>query len=123
MDGEQKMKRTIALLAAVGVLGATSAASAQGWISIRDRSDRVDMRIDRGVRDGSLTRREAARLRNELRQIAFLEDRYSRNGLNGWERTDLNRRYDALSSRVFAERRDRQNRRYGYGYGPVNPYR
>jgi hypothetical protein len=116
------MKRTIAVLAAMGVLGVSTAASAQGWISIRDRSDRIEMRIDRGERDGSLTRREAGRLRNELSQIAHLEDRYRRGGLNGWERADLDRRYDNLSSRVFAERRDGQNG-YGYGYGPVNPYR
>jgi hypothetical protein len=117
------MRHSIAILAALGVLGSAGVASAQGWVSIRDRSDRIETRIDRGIRDGSLTRGEAMRLRNELRQIAFLEDRYRRNGLSGWERTDLDRRYDNLSSRVFAERRDRQNRRYGYGYGPVNPYR
>jgi hypothetical protein len=116
------MKRTIAILAAVGVLGAAGAASAQGWAPVRDRADRIEMRIDRGLRDGSLTRREASRLHEELRQIAFLEDRYRRNGLSGWERADLDRRFDNLSSRVFAERRDRQDR-YGYGYGPVNPYR
>jgi hypothetical protein len=116
------MKRGIIVLLATGVLASATAASAQGWSSVRDREDRIERRIDRGLQDGSLTRREAARLHEELRQIAFLEDRYRRNGLSGWERQDLDRRFDNLSSRVFAERRDSQNRRYGSGYGPVNPY-
>ena len=117
------MKRGIVILLAAGVLGSATAASAQAWAPIRDREARVEMRIERGLNDGSLTRREARRLHEELRQIAFLEDRYRRDGLSGWERADLNRRFDNLSRRVFAERRDSQNRRYGSGYGPVNPYR
>jgi len=115
------MKKRIAIAVAAGLLTATAAA-AQPWAPIRDRQDRLEMRIDRGIRDGSLTRREATRLRQDLRQLAFLEDRYRRDGLSGWERADLDRRFDALSNRIFAERRDGQNR-YGYGYGPVNPYR
>ncbi len=116
------MKRGVVVLLATGVLASATAAAAQPWAPIRDREGRLEMRIDRGMSDGSLTRREAGSLRNELRQLTFLEDRYRRDGLSGWERADLDRRFDNLSGRIFSERRDRQDR-LGYGYGPVNPYR
>ncbi|MEO6338681.1 MAG: hypothetical protein ABIO39_01475 [Caulobacteraceae bacterium] len=114
------MKSRIAILAVVGALGISSAAAAQPWNSIRDREARLDTRIDRGIRDGSLTRGEAARLRGELRRLEFLEDRYRRDGLNFRERADLDRRFDTLAAQIRVERRDSQNR-YGYGYG--NGYR
>lgn len=87
------------------------------WMPIEVRFERLDRRIDMGVRKGQLTRREAYRLRSEFQRIANLEHRYSRNGLSRWERADLDRRFDALASRVRYERRVGQ--RYGYnGYRP-----
>lgn len=82
------------------------------WTSINARQAQLDARIDQGVRDGSLNRTEAYRLRTEFRQIADLERRYrfSSGGLSQWERADLDRRFDNLSQRIYAERRD-YNRR------------
>ena len=114
------MKSRIAILAAIGALGLSSAATAQPWSSIRDREARLDARIDRGIRDGSLTRSEAMRLRDELRRLEVREDRYRSDGLSGWERADLDRRFDRLSAQIRFERHDSQDR-YGYGYG--NGYR
>lgn len=71
----------------------------------------ISQRIEMGQRNGSLSFREAARLRVELRNINFLEARYERGGLNRTEVADLNRRLDSLSRAVFAERRDRDGRR------------
>ena len=71
--------------------------------------------IVRKFADGQLNRQEASRLRNEFYDIARLERRYRANGLSGWERADLDRRFDVLSSKIRWERRD--NDRYGYGYG------
>ena len=82
------------------------------WTSINERQAQLDRRIDRGVRDGTLSRREAYRLRGEFRQIARLEASYRSNGLNGRERADLDRRFDNLSAQIRAERHDQ----YGYGY-------
>jgi hypothetical protein len=65
------------------------------------------------VRDGTLSRREAYRLRSEFQQIARLQARYRADGLSGWERADLDRRFDILSNEIRAERHDQ----YGYGYG------
>ena len=84
------------------------------WVSINQRQAQLDHRIDQGLRNGSLNRREAYRLRSEFNQIARLEARYRSNGLSGWERADLDRRFDQLSAQIRYERHDNQ---YGSGYG------
>jgi hypothetical protein len=84
----------------------------RGWQSINQRQRSLDARIDAGVRNGSLSRREAYRLRAEFNELAALEARYRRtNGLSTWERSDLDRRFDRLSYQIQVERRDRDNRR------------
>ena len=112
---------TLTLIGAASALAlSATAVSAQpygggrhnGWTSIDQRQAQLDRRIDRGVRDGTLNRREAYRLRGEFRQIARLEARYRSNGLNGWERADLDRRFDNLSGQIREERHDQ----YGSGY-------
>ena len=84
----------------------------RGWQAIAQRKYQLDRRIDRGLRDGSLSRREGRRLQNELNAVVRLEYGYQRGGLNGWERNDLDRRYDRLARQVREERRDYDNRRY-----------
>lgn len=82
----------------------------RGWQSINQRQNQLDRRIDQGVRNGSLTRREAGRLRAEFGQLVRLEANYRRGGLNRWERNDLDQRFDRLSARIRAERHDRDDR-------------
>jgi Ni/Co efflux regulator RcnB len=117
------MKKILLPIVAVSALAATTVpALAQGyapnnwnnWRNIDQRQQMLDRRIDQGVRNGSISRSEAIRLRAEFRQIARLEANYRRNGLNSWERADLDRRFDRLSAQIRFERRDRD---YGYGYG------
>lgn len=84
-----------------------------GWQSINQRQAQLDRRIDQGVRNGSLSRREAGRLRAEFGQLVRLEANYRRGGLNRWERNDLDQRYDRLAARIRSERHDRDDRR-GY---------
>ncbi|PZQ59546.1 MAG: hypothetical protein DI570_15685 [Phenylobacterium zucineum] len=88
-----------------------------GWTPIERRLERLDHRIDQGVRSGQLTRREADRLRDQFYGVARLEARYSRNGLSNWERQDLDRRFDQLSRQIRWERSDR-DRRYGWNDYP-----
>jgi len=116
---------TLALIGASALTLAAGAASAQParydrdygrhdqgrWMSINERQANLDRRIDMGLRNGALTRAEAYRLRAEFRDIARVENRYRRNGLNNWERADLDRRFDHLSAQIRWERRDNQ---YGY---------
>lgn len=89
-----------------------------GWQSINQRQNQLDRRIDQGVRNGSLTRREAGRLRAEFGQLVRLEANYRRGGLSRWERSDLDARFDRLSARIRYERRDDDRRGRDYdGYG------
>lgn len=82
------------------------------WQSISQRKYNLDQRIDVGVRNGQLSRREATRLKAELNSLVRLERTYQRGGLTMRERADLDRRYDHLSAQVRVERRDHDNRRH-----------
>lgn len=96
--------------------GVATTASAQAWVNINQRQAQLDHRIDVGLRNGQLTRREAYALRMEFQQIARLEAQYRRTGgLQRWEMRDLDRRFDILSAKIRWERRDSD--RYGRGYG------
>lgn len=83
-----------------------------GWQNIGQRKYNLDRRIDRGERNGQLSRREATRLRRELNDLVHLERSYLRGGLSFRERAELDRRYDRLSMQVREERRDRNDRRW-----------
>lgn len=105
------MKKTLLCLAAVSALGfAAMPAAAQGWQNINQRQANLDTRIDQGVRNGSLTRNEAVRLRAEFNDLARLETRYRAGGLSMAERNDLDRRFDTLSAKIRIERADRDDR-------------
>lgn len=114
------MKRLTTLALATASVAAVTAGAAHaqpGWQSINQRQANLDARIDQGVRNGSLTRAEALRLRAEFRDVAALEDRYRANGLSAWERQDLDRRFDSLSTQIRYERRDRDDRGWYGGRG------
>jgi hypothetical protein len=82
------------------------------WQNISQRKYQLDRRIDRGERNGSLSRREATRLRFDLDALVYLERSYMRGGLSHRERAELDRRYDRLSYQIREERRDRDDRRW-----------
>lgn len=109
------MKKLTILLAGLGIAAAAlpAAANAAPWQNINARQSTLTQRIDQGVRSGALTRNEAQRLRTDVAALNRLETSYRRSGggLSAWERTDLNRRFDALSARVRFDRHDRQDRR------------
>ena len=114
------MKKLLLIAAAAGALAATApAASAQSWVSINQRQANLDQRIDAGVRDGSLTRSEAVRLRGEFNDLARLEARYRVNGLTVSERRDLDMRFDRLSSQIRYQRAD-DDQSYGRGWHSIN---
>jgi len=75
---------------------------------------RIDNRIQRGMRSGAISYREADRLRQKLRELRMLDRRYraTEGRLTRWERQDLMRRTDQLERQVRLERRDRDDRRY-----------
>lgn len=108
------MKKILISIAAVSALAAATVPAMASAATVNQRQAQLDRRIDMGVRNHSLTRVEANRLRAQLRETARLEDRYRRGGLSGWERADLDRRFDRISAQIRYERHDRD---YGYGYG------
>jgi hypothetical protein len=76
------------------------------WTSINQRQTNLDARITAGVRDRTLSQAEANRLRADFQTLARMEANYRRNGLTAAERTDLDRRFNALSNRIRDDRRD-----------------
>jgi len=108
------MKRTLLALAALATVAAAPlAAQAAPWQTINQRQAKLEHRIDQGVRNGSLTRGEALRLRGEFRSLSRLEASYRRsNGLSMRERADLDARFDRLSRQIKWERHDRQDYRH-----------
>ena len=108
------MKRTLLALAALATVAAAPlAAQAAPWQTINQRQANLEHRIDQGVRNGSLTRSEAMRLRGEFRSLSRLEASYRRsNGLSMRERADLDARFDRLSREIRTERHDRQDYRH-----------
>jgi hypothetical protein len=112
------MKKLLLAIAAVGTLGAALPAAAAPWDrpgaggygEIDQRIRDIQVRIDRGAHDGSLTVRETRGLRAQLDDIQRLEVRYGRDGLNRFERSDLNGRLDRLSNQVRGQRHDDDRR-------------
>ncbi|HYG27918.1 MAG TPA: hypothetical protein VD906_13545 [Caulobacteraceae bacterium] len=113
------MKKVLLSLAAVTAIAAAAspaAAARNDGANINQRQQNLAQRIDRGFHRGDLTRAEANRLVAQLRQVEAIERHYRRGGLLAWERRDLDRRLDAVQTRMRFERRDR-DRQYGAGYG------
>ena len=116
-------KLVLALTAASALAAAAVPAAAQPYGGYdrpdrpqrydNDRADRLMWRIARAERTGSLNSGAAGWLRREVSNTERLAWRYSRDGFSQWERQDIDRRYDQLARRI-----DRDDRRYGYGYGP-----
>ena len=81
------------------------------------RQQALEYRIEAGIRRGDFSRYDANSLRNEFRQISWIEARYRNDGqLSRGELAALDARLDRLEARVRMERRDRDGE-YGYGYG------
>ena len=79
------------------------------WVPIAQRAQWLDQRINRGAQEGTLDRGDVRSLRQELAQLQQTEIRYNRGGMKGWEMADLDKRFDALASRIQYERTDGDN--------------
>lgn len=125
------MKKTLLALTALGALAATAApAAAQHYGHDRDRDraydrhernwdggDRArvaDRRIERGLRNGSLTPHEARVLRGEVWEFTRLERQLARGGLQWNEQRQLDLRFERLMNKISNAA---SNRYYSYGYG------
>ena len=112
------MKKMILTLVAASALTAAAlpaAAAPYGANNINAHQAQIEHRINQGLRSHRLSQREAAVLRAQVREVARLEARYRVNGLQTWERRDLDRRLDRLGAQVTAQLNDRNGHAGGYG--------
>ena len=66
----------------------------------RTYSHQLQLQIDAGVSQGTISRRESIGLREELSRLVRLERRFSPNGISGREHAELLRRSTALSTDI-----------------------
>jgi hypothetical protein len=92
------------------------------WQSINQREARLEMRINAGLRNGTLTRAEARNLRDRLVALERLERNFRRNGLTMAERRVLDARFDALSRSIRIQTADRDFRG-DHGFDDHHDYR
>jgi hypothetical protein len=129
-----KMRMTLITMAAISALAIGAPAAAQypssqnahrGHMNsngnLAARIDELQLRLNAGVRSGSISRREAIPLREQIRQLTRIERRYSMNGISGRERADLQQRMRNLRRQMRVAdggangRYDRYDRDYAYG--------
>jgi hypothetical protein len=86
----------------------------RGRSNVNARESGQRARIREGVRNGSLTRREAGRLYNEQRRIESYERRSIRDDgrLDYQERRRLDRMLDRSNRDIYRQKTDDQNRYY-----------
>jgi len=106
------MKRIVSiLLSAMFVLALGISVSAQRTPSVDRREHRQRGRIHQGVKSGSLTRREAARMERQQGRTRRVERRAKADGtVTARERDRLQHRENKTSRRIYRQKHDRQNR-------------
>jgi hypothetical protein len=109
-DEMKKAILTLAATAAALVSVSTAASAAPGQQPFGQRLAMLEQRINQGVRSGALTRSEADSLRVGVARIRLFEAQYRRGGINGFEQSDLNRRFENLARHVRTEKNDRDYR-------------
>lgn len=90
---------------------APTMAAATQWNNSGSSSQQLQMQIDAGINQGTISRRESIALREELSQLVRLERRFSRSGINDREHAQLVQRSAALAEDIHMASRDRNGRR------------
>jgi len=76
------------------------------WQHLKNQIHDAQAKINAGERNGSLTPREAGRLRNELNRIESNMDRAGQDGLSRRDMERLDREFAKLRRDIYRERRD-----------------
>jgi hypothetical protein len=108
------LKKTALLLALTMTSGITLAQSAGTTSTARidQRQANQQQRIDRGVKSGALTRKEAARLQEGQQRIDRMEKKAMADGkITLSERRRIERAQDAQSRKIYREKHDKQRAR------------
>lgn len=105
------MKVSKTVLASAALIAASFAALPASADEIDRRQYNQSKRIEQGLRDGSLTRQEAARLKAEQDRIAAMERQAERDGrLTREEKARIDRAQDQASKHIYQERHDSESR-------------
>jgi hypothetical protein len=106
------MKKFVSILLSVMfVLALGIIVSAQTTPSVDRRERRQQRRIHQGVRSGSLTRREAARMERQQARTRRIERRAKADGtVTRKERARLQHRENRTSRRIYRQKHDAQRR-------------
>ena len=108
-----------AVLTAAGILAVSGGANAQSMYDINQRQDVQQDRIDRGIRDGQITRSEAARLEQGERNIDRAQRQAMADGhVTPQERARIDRMTDREGRQIYQQSHDRQeawDRGQGWG--------
>ena len=109
------MKKVIlAVICAVMLFGTIAlgyAARGEWRGEIRTRINEAKGNIERGIEQGSLTRKEARGLHGELDKILHKIDRMKDDGLSQREREIITKDLDRLDRRIAREKRDDDTKR------------
>jgi hypothetical protein len=93
--------KLLAIAALSGLVLAAPAMADRDDSRFERRADRQEHRIEKGIRDGSLTRKEAKALHRDRHELARMERRFERDGrLDKHERKILRREYKDTSRRI-----------------------
>lgn len=125
-------KILLSVAAAAALATAAAPAAAQSWDRDHGRSyagarhttgavDGLEWKIRNAANEGRITRGEARELMGELRAVQPLAWRVETGQASRWERQRLNQAVNRIERAVNtyrrADRYDRDDREYGYGYG------
>jgi hypothetical protein len=114
-------KNMIKVLGAVALFGSlflTTETNAQSWNNnyyngqshINNQQNNQYTRIEEGIRSGSLTPQEAARLRQKVEMIKRQEAFAKRDGRFTYqEQASINRQLDQLAKEIYNQKHDFQN--------------
>lgn len=91
-----------------GAFAAQSSAQVRGG-NINARERHQQRRIAQGIRNGSLTPAEAARLEQNEAEVRRLEARLRDNGLSRWERARIEHRLNELNRQIYRQKHDSQH--------------
>ena len=80
------------------------------WQQLNNQVHDAQAKINAGTRDGSLTRPEAERLRNELKRIESDMNRAGRDGISRPEMDRLEREFGKLRKDIYREETNRERR-------------
>jgi hypothetical protein len=110
---EKPMKRVVSIiLSATFALGLAVSGFAQQTPSVDNRERRQQKRINRGVKSGTLTKREAARMEKQQARTEKMEAKAKSDGVvTRKERARLQHRENKTSRHIYRQKHDNQNRK------------